>query len=37
MLQKSFRAAGIRFKNHVSFGVVLEGGSGGPLGETEVQ
>ena len=33
MLQKSLRAAGIRF----NFGVILEGGPGGPLGETEVQ
>ena len=37
MPQKSLRAAGIRFQNPVNFGVVLEGGPGGPLGETEVQ
>ena len=28
---------GFASKTHVNFGVVLEGGPGGPLGETEVQ
>ena len=37
MLQKSFRAAGIRFETHVNFGGILEGGPVGPLGKTEVQ
>ena len=28
---------GFASKTHVNFGVILEGGPGGPLGETEVQ
>ena len=37
MLQNPSVPLGFASKTHVNFGVILEGGPGGPLAETEVQ
>ena len=37
MLQNPSVPRGFASKSHVNFGVVLEGGLGGPMEETEVQ